>query len=393
MSSLPKYESGHPAWDIFCSNALEDASGGIHGLYPTAARVNHCCAGNAPHYAWNANLGKLTLHAVKDIAEGEEVTVCYLERHSGRAERWKKLDGFTCTCSLCSLEGQRLEESDQRLQLSFELCELLEDDLEASNGSVCRRPRALRACIDLLAKEGVLHPFSIRLYLVAFQLVLFTHDRARAKIMTERGPELCVLFLGEDSPSVADKQKVLRDLETNEAMLCGMDLAPAPEGPEPEALDDWLWRDWPACANGFTDLANCRIFPRFGDLAIFPESSPDYFTLSSDGNTYQPRKAWGVLALITETWFETEKDRVHFMVNDCYRRHYAVVFQSGGQNSKALTPKPQVGWTIAILYPKRACLSIPNVFMECHYHMVCVKEDEKDLVKVLHQSSSSTGPC
>ncbi|KAI8722452.1 MYND-type zinc finger protein samB [Fusarium sp. LHS14.1] len=380
LTSLQKYEADHPAWGIFCSNALKEVQG-MYGLYPTAARINHSCVPNA-HYARNNALGKLTIHAVKDIAEGDEITIFYLNVYNIRAERQKKLRGFTCTCSLCSLEGERLKESDQRLQLSFELCHLTGDEIEASNGSVCRRPRAVLACMDLLDKEGVLHAYSLELYAIAFHHVLFTRFRARSKILLERAIELSILFLGEDSPVVKDDRSIIRALDTNPVMQYRMDLSPAPEGLTPEALEDWLWRDWKACSNGFTDLANCGVFPRFGDLPIYPESSPDYFALSSDGQTYKPRKAWGLLAGITETLFETENERVHFMVSDCYRRDYAVVFQQGGQNSKALNPKPQAGWTIAILYAKRTCLSLQDVIVETHYHVVYVKEGEKDLVKI-----------
>ena len=50
-----------------------------NGIFLDASRVNHSCNQNAYH-AWNEPLQQLTVHAIKDIAKGEEITICYLGR-------------------------------------------------------------------------------------------------------------------------------------------------------------------------------------------------------------------------------------------------------------------------------------------------------------------------
>ncbi|RSL44295.1 hypothetical protein CEP53_011295 [Fusarium sp. AF-6] len=166
LTRLDMFNSEDPAWGVFCSNCLRGPAEDIHGLYLIASRVNHACLNNA-HDSWNRILEKLTLHALRDIEEGEEITICYLNRLRDRAGRQAGLRGFTCTCSLCSLEGQRLQESDQRLKQSWYLYEFLGTRSGATDDAVWRRYRAIRECADLLTKEGAFDHYFIHLYSIA----------------------------------------------------------------------------------------------------------------------------------------------------------------------------------------------------------------------------------
>ena len=44
------------------------------GIFPTIARFNHSCESSAV-YRYNSNLEKLTVHAIRRIGKGEEITV------------------------------------------------------------------------------------------------------------------------------------------------------------------------------------------------------------------------------------------------------------------------------------------------------------------------------
>ncbi|KAL2802204.1 hypothetical protein BJX63DRAFT_426235 [Aspergillus granulosus] len=93
---------------------LSDATG---GLFLDASRINQSCRHNARN-TWNENMGKLTIHALRDINAGQEITISYLASTSESAERQRHLNEefkFRCKCELCSLPFPRRELSDERL--------------------------------------------------------------------------------------------------------------------------------------------------------------------------------------------------------------------------------------------------------------------------------------
>ncbi|KAM0417379.1 hypothetical protein ACHAPT_012613 [Fusarium lateritium] len=374
------------AWGIFISNALEGPDPYVRGLYLTASRINHSCVNNA-YQVWNEGLSKLTVHALKDIAEGEEITICYLAKHQGRAQRRQVLRGFTCTCSLCSLQGQRLAESDQRLQLSSQLFDLMMDETEQGVESAGRRLRVIRAFADLITKEGVFDNYSIIIYTMGFHTILFKNDLARAKTMLERCNALTSLYMGDDNPTVQANQVVFNQMTNYRIPATAIahfmwrsDPDQVPEGLAPEAFEDWLWRDKKACLNGLADLRNETVFPCFGDLCLIPRNSPDYFTLSNDGSIYQPCKAWCVLAQIIGV--KIDVGGAELLVRDNHQTIYPISFTAGGQNSKALDPEPQIGWTVALMYPIKEVV----IMSDAVRHLVRVRAREKDFVKIFPTS-------
>jgi len=60
-----------------------------HGIFPNVARINHSCVPNA-FYSWNEAIGRLTVHAVKDIKKGEEITIHYHIAVEVSADRQKR---------------------------------------------------------------------------------------------------------------------------------------------------------------------------------------------------------------------------------------------------------------------------------------------------------------
>ena len=90
----------------------------VSGIFATAARLNHSCDPCAT-YKYNHALGMMTVHAIKNIASGTELTVSYgFEGSLLRNDRQRRLRdsfGFECTCSKCSLSGAALQESERRM--------------------------------------------------------------------------------------------------------------------------------------------------------------------------------------------------------------------------------------------------------------------------------------
>jgi hypothetical protein len=115
------------AWGTWMSNAYPISGPDVAGSDPAdpaaaavfthISRINHSCSPNC-HVAWNAAIGRQTLHALHDIAVGEEITVTYVTGHGqARAPRQAYLReqfGFACRCSLCKLSGAALTQSDTR---------------------------------------------------------------------------------------------------------------------------------------------------------------------------------------------------------------------------------------------------------------------------------------
>jgi hypothetical protein len=79
-------------------------------VFPHAARFNHCCNPNAC-FSWNSNVGKETIHVMKDVAAGEGITMSYCDMIYGKPSRSYELKhyGFECDCPAC--EGDENDET------------------------------------------------------------------------------------------------------------------------------------------------------------------------------------------------------------------------------------------------------------------------------------------
>ena len=114
-------------YGIWCTNAYPTPAGdgfaapqdGVtrSGVFSLCCRFNHACKPNA-HIAWNAKLGKQTVHALCRIQCGHEILVAYVggDTTFDRDARRKVLAsrGFVCGCELCSLRGEELAASEER---------------------------------------------------------------------------------------------------------------------------------------------------------------------------------------------------------------------------------------------------------------------------------------
>ncbi|KAF4626593.1 hypothetical protein G7Y89_g11560 [Cudoniella acicularis] len=64
-----------PFSGILKTNGLPTKEG-EGGIFITANRINHACIPDI-HHCWNSLTEKLTVHAIRDIEEGEEITISY----------------------------------------------------------------------------------------------------------------------------------------------------------------------------------------------------------------------------------------------------------------------------------------------------------------------------
>ena len=110
------------AVSIFETNGFELGDSAECGVFLTASRYNHACTPNASQ-VWNGNIGRLTVHANKDIAVGEEITIPYMPLFAGRILRGLALNGwdFQCCCLACDPSMPNYEPSERRRQQIYRL--------------------------------------------------------------------------------------------------------------------------------------------------------------------------------------------------------------------------------------------------------------------------------
>lgn len=82
-------------------------------VFPMMSKFNHSCSPNAAWYVSSPELGGSFVYAVRDISEGEEISISYLGwKALGSAVSRKKFlydtHMFTCTCELCCADTDRL---------------------------------------------------------------------------------------------------------------------------------------------------------------------------------------------------------------------------------------------------------------------------------------------
>lgn len=79
----------------------------MHGiaLFGTVARLNHSCAPNVK-LQFPGNNARINAFAIKDIPQGQELTICYIKVDEAAVVRRRKLKeyGFDCVCERCVAE-------------------------------------------------------------------------------------------------------------------------------------------------------------------------------------------------------------------------------------------------------------------------------------------------
>ncbi|EWC47870.1 hypothetical protein DRE_02752 [Drechslerella stenobrocha 248] len=113
------------AWSIFETNrftckSLDAAEPSMLGLFPRAARLNHSCAPNVFH-RYNPLIRRLTVHALRDIAAGEELLTSYIDICHPTVTRRQLLRhwGFRCCCTACDSPDEEEDSRRKRMEGLF----------------------------------------------------------------------------------------------------------------------------------------------------------------------------------------------------------------------------------------------------------------------------------
>ncbi|PMD66901.1 uncharacterized protein K444DRAFT_689202 [Hyaloscypha bicolor E] len=248
------------------------------GIFLNTCRINYTCDNNAQK-SWNDSIKRYTVHALRDIEKGEEITIYYLGVLNSRKDRQEALRrkfAFTCSYRLCSLPPDQSQESNRRLD------EILKLD-------------------SLIGGDGLM---GILAFLDAAQIAIANGDLARVRIFVKRAVLGWIILEGDDSPNVLQYKALTQDPSKYElyGILIKWKTAvdDIPQGLDPKELDDWLWRrEKPKRPGQPADFRNRATFPGFDDLPDENDVSPEFYT-SSDGFTYRPRRHWLFLAEIVD---------------------------------------------------------------------------------------------
>ncbi|KAF4894958.1 SET domain-containing protein 5 [Colletotrichum fructicola] len=236
------------ALGIAKTNALPLGSGAREGgIFLEASRINHSCRHNAQN-TWNADRGQLTVHALRDIDDGEEITISYLgasENYSSRQSRLKESFGFTCACELCTLPDSQRKQSDQRLDRITYLDDRIGDGIcITSTPLACLR--MAHEMKHLMEEEGITDARIPRLYYDALQIMIAHGDEARARVFAERASAERICVEGSDSPQVLRLQRYAQNPASHALYGTSKRWAQkadnVPRGLNDQDFEKWLWR-------------------------------------------------------------------------------------------------------------------------------------------------------
>ncbi|KFY05165.1 hypothetical protein O988_00216 [Pseudogymnoascus sp. VKM F-3808] len=232
---------------IVRTNALPLGPGSpTGGIFPIISRINHSCRPNTQH-TWNSLKKHETIHAIRNIKKGEEITISY---NLGGPSKWRRLRmkenfNFDCTCDLCSQPDEVLKVSDDR-QVRIQI---LDDAIGDASRLMTSPGNALSDCRELLSLyevEAITDARVARVCYDAFQICITHGDEARASSFARMAYETRLYLEGEDS-SDTQKMKVFitspaKHMSFGYSQRWKQSMKKIPKDLSAEEFKLWLWR-------------------------------------------------------------------------------------------------------------------------------------------------------
>lgn len=353
----PYTNSAERSRGIFRTNALPmgpDLDTG--GIFFKACRINHACNNNAQNF-WNENINQLTIHAIRDVRRGEEITIFYLRSRRNRKARQEELRAnfqFTCACQLCSLPDDQSRASDAKLDRVYELDCIVDG---AGIEALVSRARGMLSCIDeqvrLWSETGPDEVGLARAYPDAFQVAVANGDLARGRVFAERLVPLYLSTMGEDSPDVSRYRELIRDPSGHDCYGMSMKwettVDEVPRGLGSSEFEDWLWRRKEMAQEQRAHLRNREAFPTFSDLPNSFILESDYFE-GENMASRRPSRHWCFLAEILDI---TSFICLQMAVRDFDGVTVPLFFHTDSRGAELPQSLIRKGYTVAILYAVR----------------------------------------
>ncbi|KAG5988489.1 hypothetical protein E4U52_006538 [Claviceps spartinae] len=233
------------------TNALACGEGSSTGaVYPTLCLINNACRPNCQQ-TWNQEEKHETIHAIRDIAAGEEITIAYIPSGSSAQRRHylKEKFGFDCACEMCVLPTADIQASNGRRAEMENHNRAIANPLQM----MAQPEKSLAHCRSMLKLLDEEYPacttsLHTRAYYDAFQICVAHGDQARASIFAEKSYEMSVVCQGEDSPETKNmKPFVLHPSKHASFELCSRRWKTSKKKVnrklKPEEFEKWLWRE------------------------------------------------------------------------------------------------------------------------------------------------------
>ncbi|KAI1357914.1 hypothetical protein F5Y08DRAFT_333530 [Xylaria arbuscula] len=363
---------------IFQTNSLPtETIDDIAAIFLEACRINHACDNNAQKN-WNEAIKRHTVHAMRDIDQGEEITIAYLaplKPRQVRQEALKKKFGFICVCRLCSLPPDQSQESDRRLMEIDRLdtaVNILGMDwfLVSPSRTLGYFDRQVRLYQELRREDvGFAHAFNM-----AAQLSIANGDLARGRIFAEKGVSVWKTTLGNDSTQAIGQGAMAKDPSKHEFYGFSMNwktkVGEAPQGLSQGDFEDWLWRrEKPMVPGQLANLRNRTTFPGFASVPEENDIDLVYYERKETG-VFTPRRHWCFLGEIAD--FGTSV-RLQMEIKDVDGQKIPLYFHTDGRGAELPPTLVQKGHTVAILYAQS------HMFMSMD---VGIRHEEPRLIKI-----------
>lgn len=353
----PYQDAAEQYLSIIRTNSLPiDADGISGGIFLEACRINHACDNNAQKN-WNQLLKRHTIYALRDILEGEEITIYYLGRDDSRAVRQERLQekfGFQCCCRLCTLPTEESQESDNRLERIGQLDVLIGRDGMQMNFSL----RTLRYADDLVRlynEQGPGDAGLARTYLDAAQIVIANSDLARGRIFVERAVKAWQTANGSECKEVIEQGPLARN--PAKLGLYGLSkkwqtsLNDVPQGLDTTDFEAWLWRRAkPKVLGEIGQLADLRDRETFPALAALPRSDDDLEWYEEIDGTCKPSRYWCFLGEIVSSRTLHHLELGLTSIDD---EEVPLHFYTEGRGSDLAPAQIRKGYTVAVRYARR----------------------------------------
>ncbi|KAI1302032.1 hypothetical protein F5Y03DRAFT_362542 [Xylaria venustula] len=352
MHNIHPYEDAAERYlGIFKTNSLPaEAVGDKGAIFLEACRINHACDNNAQKN-WNEKIERHTVHALRDIDKGEEITITYLSPLKNRKARQKALQekfGFTCLCHLCSLPPEQSQESDKRLEEIHRLDVVIDQlGIEGLLVFPIRTLHYFHQQVHLYRDQGREDVGFAQAFVNAARLAIANSDLARGRIFAERAASVWKTTVGVDDTQTVKYEALAQDPSKHDLYEASMKwktgVYEVPQGLEPSDLDDWLWRG--ENLHGLGNLRRRSTFPGFIDLPGEYNMVLE-FLRRSNTESYRPRHNWCFLGEIVDIIILV---RLRMVVKDVDGTTIPLYFHTDGRGSELAPAQVQKGYTVAIL--------------------------------------------
>ncbi|KAG5988201.1 hypothetical protein E4U52_006813 [Claviceps spartinae] len=312
-------------------------------IFLEACRINHDCQNNAVHQ-WNDNIQQGTVHAMRDIQPGEEITISYVFSLKSREVRQKQLKDsfdFTCSCRLCSLPEDESEERDRKLEQIVSLDQLTALQFTTPPLQTLAYFYTQTRLYSELGREDIGFAQALE---EAACLVIAHGDLARGRVFAKRAASIWTTIWGSDSPRAIMWETRARDLSLQErfgystSWKTAVDEIPQELGPDD--FENWLWkREQPTETAQPANLPSQSCFSGFADLPC--NTGPGTTTGGA------PKKRhWCLLGEIVEDIFVHP---LEFEIKDMHGHNISLHFYTKDRGGELTADQVKRGYTVAVL--------------------------------------------